>query len=188
MPANYDNVNAVWADEAPLPSPQEALAGARKLVKLALTLGPTAVKPHRFRGKFKLTSGNRHTWTRGGAFYVNPAKTSFGFTGWKAIVHDIAHWAGRRLYPDAKPHDARVAFIERTLAEHVISSGWLDGKLRRPDRSKPSTGDKRQQRYLATLAAIDRWQRKQRRAQTALRKLAVRRGYYERTLTAGTVA
>jgi hypothetical protein len=26
MPANYENVNAVWPDDAPAPSPQEALA------------------------------------------------------------------------------------------------------------------------------------------------------------------
>lgn len=184
MPANYDNVNEAWPADAPLPTPQEALAGARKLVKLALTLGRDGVPARRFAGSFQLTSGNRHTWTRGGTFYVNPAKTSFGFTGWKAIVHDISHWAGRRLYPKHKPHDARVAFIERTLAEHVVRSGWLEGKLRRPDKPKPAPADRQQQRYQATLAAIERWHRKQRRAQTALRKLAIRRKYYERRVAA----
>jgi hypothetical protein len=52
-------------------------------------------------------------------------------------VHDISHWAGRRLYADYNPHDHRHAFIERKLAEHVVRSGWLDGKLKREPTQKP---------------------------------------------------
>src|SRR5262249_6761645 len=121
MATNYDNVNAVWPDYPAIPSGQEALAGARKLVRLALTLGrnhgPNAVVVRKkFRGEFKLTSGVRRCWTRNGTFYVNPNNTRHrDFGGWKGIVHDISHWTGRRLYADYNPHDHRHAFIERTL-------------------------------------------------------------------------
>jgi len=57
--------------------------------------------------------------------------------GWKAICHGISHWASRRLFPDAKPHDARTAFIERQLAEHVGASGWLDGNAEQPGQALP---------------------------------------------------
>src|SRR5215831_2526558 len=121
MAANYDNVNAVWPDNPAIPTGQEAIAGARKLVKLALSLGPAGTNGINYRyGRgyaFKLTSGNRYTWTRRGVFYVNPDQDDYRFRGWKGICHDIAHWAGRKLYPGAKPHDARTAFIERKLCE-----------------------------------------------------------------------
>lgn len=180
MAANYANVNAAWPEEVPVPTPQEALSGARRLVRLALTLGPPGKPRHRFRGSFKLTSGNRHTWTRRGVFYVNPNKSGWRFRGWEAIVHDVSHWAGRRLYPGANPHDARVAFIERKLAEHVVSSGWLDGKLKRKPREEKPQSDPREVKLQRVLARIKSWERKQRRAQTALRKLARTRAYYQR--------
>jgi hypothetical protein len=141
MAANYDNVNAVWPDNPAIPTPQEALTGARKLARLALSLGPSNGGPrytwhHASRMEFRLTSGNRYTWTRRGVFYVNPDQDDYRFRGWKGICHDIAHWAGRKLYPGTKPHDHRTAFIERKLCEHVVNSGWLDGKLKRPQKPK----------------------------------------------------
>jgi len=184
--ANYANVNGAWPDTVPVPTPQEALAGARRLVRLALKLGPPNVVPWRtkFGGKFELTSGNRFTWTRRGVFYVNPDKPEWGVgRGWQTMCHDIAHWAHRRLY-GGKPHTAQHAFIERKLAEYVVSNGWLDGKLKRPEKPtpKPSTIDKQRDRLAATEASIKRWLTKERRAKTALRKLAIRKRYYERTL------
>jgi hypothetical protein len=178
MAANYDNVNAVWPENAPSPSPQEALAAARKLVKLALTLGREGSPPKKFTGPFKLTSGNRYSWTRRGVFYVNPNHRDGHFTnGWDGLVHDISHWAGRRLYADYDPHDHRHAFIERTLAEHVVKSGWLDGKLKRPEKPKPPID-----RTAVRAARVDRqiatWERKAKRAEVALKKLYRQQKYY----------
>src|SRR5262245_28478364 len=166
MPTNYTNVNAVWPDNPAIPTPQEALTGARKLVDLALSLGPeeNQVWRKRFAGEFKLTSGNRYTWTRRGVFYVNPDQNDYRFRGWKGIVHDIAHWAGRRLYPLAKPHDHRTAFIERKLAEHVVRSGWLDGKLKRPVKPKAPI-DRKAVRAARIEARIKAWERKLKRAE-----------------------
>lgn len=179
MSTNYDNVNAVWPENPPAPSPQEALRGARRLVKLAFALGREGQPARKFTGKFEITSGNRRTWTRHGVFYVNPDYTRPGFRGWKGIVHDISHWAGRKLYADFRPHDARHAFIERKLAEHVVLCGWLDGKLKRPEKVKPPI-DRKNKRYQETMAALERWQRKEKRARTAIKKLTLRKRYYEK--------
>lgn len=180
MAANYANVNAAWPDHAPVPSAQEAIAGARRLVRLALTLGPPGTPPKKFRGRFEPTSGNRYTWPRRGVFYVNPDCNGRDFGGWKGIVHGISHWAGRRLYAGAKPHDHRVAYIERVLTEHVVTNGWLEGKLRSEPKAKPPR-DLKRERYERTLAAIKRWDSKRRRAETALRKLESRRRRYALT-------
>jgi len=198
MATNYDNVNAAWPDNAPVPSGQEALAGARKLVRLALTLGPspkegspewyalkhdksgTVRRRKKFRGDFKLTSGVRRTWTNGGTFYINPNNTRHrNFGGWKGIVHDISHWAGRRLYPDYNPHDHRHAFIERTLAEHVVKNGWLDGKLKRPEKAVMPV-DRVAVRAARIDARIKSWERKFARAENALKKLRRQKRYYDR--------
>jgi len=176
MAANYANVNAVWPDHAPAPSPQEALTGARKLVRLALTLGREGSLPQKYRGKFALTSGVRRCWTRNRTFYVNPDNTR-GFHGWKGIVHDISHWAGRRLYRDYSPHDHRHAFIERTLAEHVVRNGWLDGKLKREPKPKPEI-DRIALRAARIEARIKAWETKRRRAENALAALRKKQRYY----------
>jgi len=185
MAANYDNVNAVWPDDPARPTGQEALAGARKLVKLALSLGRDGTNGINYRYgrgyEFKLTSGNRYTWTRRGVFYVNPAQHQWGVgNGWQTIVHNIAHWAGRKLYPGAKPHDHRTAFIERKLAEHVVNSGWLDGKLKREPKPKPEI-DRVALRAARVEASIKRWESKRKRADNALKKLRRQQRYYAKT-------
>jgi hypothetical protein len=78
---------------------------------------------------------------------------------------------------------SQVTFIERTMIQHVVNSGWLEGKLRRPEKPKPSI-DIKQVRYQRTLAKIKAWQTKQKRAKTALRKLERTKAYYENTLQA----
>ena len=180
MAANYTNVNEVWPDDAPKPSPQEALAGARKLVKLAYSLAPEkSHRRHWYRGKkFALTSGRRHTWPRSGVWYVNPDR-NWGFSGWKEICHGISHAVARNIYPGANPHDPRHAFLERTLAEHVVRSGWLEGKLKRETKPK-APADRKAVRQQRVDASIKRWQSKMKRAQNALKKLQRQQRYYER--------
>ena len=182
MAANYENVNAAWPDECPVPSPQEALAGARRLVRLALTLGPpNSPKLKASRHKFALTSGNRYTWTRRGVFYVNPDKPEWGVgRGWKTMCHDISHWAHRRLY-GGKPHTSQHAFIERKLAEHVIQSGWLDGKLKREPKDQPPA-NLQAARATRIEGRIKAWESKKRRAEKALKKLRRQQAYYRKTL------
>lgn len=185
MAANYKNVNEVWPDNAPKPSPQEALAGARKLVKLAYKMAPESSRLSRPfsrppKRKFKLTSGRRHTWPRRGVWYVNPDRKGWGFSGWKEIVHGISHAVARNLYRGAKPHDPRHAFLERTLAEHVVRSGWLEGKLRKEIKPKAPPVDRKTARQQRIEAKIKRWQSKLKRAETALKKLDRQRKYYDR--------
>ena len=182
MPANYTHVNNAWPEQVPVPSPQEALAGARRLVRLALTLGPpNGPKLKVSRYKFKLTSGNRYTWVRNGVFHVNPSKGEWNIDrGWPTMCHDISHWANYRLFR-GKPHTAQHAFIERKLAEHVVKSGWLDGKLKRPEKAKPPV-DLQAERAARIAARIVTWERKRKRAETALRKLRRQAKYYAATV------
>lgn len=183
--ANYVHVNATWPDVLPVPTEQEAISGVRLLIRLAYRhaieegkLIP-GTKPPRL--KFKITSGNRYTWPRRGVWHVNPG--GHHFKGWKDIVHDVSHWAGHKFWPNEGGHSPRHAYIERMMATHVVASGWLDGKLKRSEKVKAPT-DIRADRYSRVVARIEAWERKKRRAETALKRLARQRAYYEQAMAA----
>lgn len=172
--ATYQGVNRSWPEGTNdgrdlKPTPQEALSAAKRLYRFALK------KP--FKGKMKLTSGNRYTWIRSGVFYVNPDLNGTG--GWHELVHLISHQMAQRIYPNAPSHGDRHAFVEREMINYVVSSGWLDGKLKSKVRPKAAPDP---------IAPIDikikRWETKRKRAETALKKLRRQRAYYEKKLAA----
>jgi hypothetical protein len=184
MATNYRNVNEAWPEPTPKPSPQEALAGARKLVRLCYKLAaedkgwPKRPPRHYLKRRFKLTSGRRYNGPRSGVFYVNPTGHHFG--GWRDIVHDISHWSIRLHWSENGNHTPRHAWLERTLAEHVVSSGWLEGKLIRASKQTAPPPDRKAVKQQRIEAKIARWQSKKRRAENALKKLARQRAYYDR--------
>src|SRR5262249_12494874 len=105
--------------------------------------------------------------------------------GWRDIVHLLSHYVHARKYPGHKPHDGRGthAFVERSMIQYVVESGWLEGKLKRAERlAKPApTVEERAAAKLQNLAdRIKRWESKQRRAETALTKLNRQRRRLER--------
>jgi len=170
----YSSVNGAWPDgELPELTAQEAVSAAKRLYRL--------VMKHSFRGPVVVTSGNRYTWKYRGELRVNPNRRNALHPGWHDMVHTLSHYCHRRLHPSHKPHDGRGthAFIEKTMIEHVVNSGWLEGKLKRPERTTPKV-DMPDKNRKQVLAGIKRWEAKIRRAQNALRKLHKKRKYYER--------
>lgn len=170
----YESVNAVWPEGTRegrdlKPTPQEAMSAARRLWRLAMK------RP--WRGKVELTTGNRYTRIRRGVLYVNPDHCGMG---WHQLIHSLSHRCAFRLYPGKKPHSPQHAFLEREMIAHVVRSGWLDGKLRRPEKPAPQVVDVRQQRQQRVLDRIAKWEAKRKRAETALRKLRRQRAYYAR--------
>lgn len=159
----YEQVNSMWPantnDGRDLkPTPQEALSAARRLYRFAFKKA--------WRGPIKLTSGNRYSYIHRGTLYVNPDWRGRG--GWHELVHLLSHSFSQRLNPSAGGHGYQHAFLEREMIAHVVGSGWLEGKLRRPD---PKPVDRRAERRASLEARIASWERKQRRAENALRKL-----------------
>lgn len=174
-PAKYHSVNSMWPEGTNdgrdiKPTPQEAIAACRRLYRFAMK------RP--FRGRVELTSGNRHTWIRRHVLYVNPDETRWPGAsggGWHEIVHSMSHLCCARLFPKAKGHGPQHAFLEREMIEHVVKSGWLDGKLRRPEKPAPTKADKTAAKDAAIEASIKRWETKRKRAETALKKLRKKR-------------
>jgi hypothetical protein len=160
---DYGQVNAAWANEPhhTSPSGEEALRCAKRLYSRWLKRA--------YRGKWKLTSGNRNTYPRYGTFYVNPCS-------WSNIVHGLSHCVHRRLNPGVDSHDASHAAIEHDMIEYVKASGWLEGKLKPKVTAK---ADPVRARHEAVLHRIEKWEAKERRAKNALKKLRRQRAYYE---------
>lgn len=165
----YRTVNEAWGRpraELPALTYPEAKAAVRALCRVAgVPLKPAI--------KMKETSGNRYTWVRSMVYYINPGN------GWWHLVHDVSHRCHRRLHRGARPHDPKEAYLERRLIEHVVASGWLDGKLKRPVRQKPKA-DVKAVRHARVLARIKKWEAKRKRAETALKTLRRQKSYYEK--------
>lgn len=171
----YVSVNKSWPEGTNegrdlKPTPQEAITAAKRLYRFAFK------KP--FKGKIMLTSGNRYTYIRNNVLHVNP--DSHG-DGWHELVHSMSHYASARLYPNAAGHGTQHAFLEKEMINLVVSSGWLDGKLRRARKPKPAKADSIHNQILLSLK---KWRSKAKRAETAIKKLERRRKYYEKQIKA----
>lgn len=177
--STYGQLNAAWPDDLKAPTPREALAGTKRLIKLcyrhAKEEGVFSGKP--MKRRFKIVSGNRHTWLNDGVWCVNPNYTWPGFGGWKGIVHGVSHWAQRRFWPNEKPHGPRHVWIERMLADYAIKH-FLDGSHVRPLKDRPPVNviDVRAARVAKR---IKQWEAKRRRAENALKKLRKQDRYYQ---------
>ncbi|PWT73952.1 MAG: hypothetical protein C5B60_07520 [Chloroflexi bacterium] len=167
-PVKYASVNGVWPAELPPITNEEALELVRRLHRKFMDGRVPAVK---------LATGNRLTWRRNGIFYVNPNRRKNGNIdqGWKDIVHLVSHFVHWKKYPTHKPHHPTHAWTERCMIEHVVKSGWLEGKLKRkpkPVKPEPTAADRAAAKLANLDARIKRWESKRRRAETALQKLA----------------
>lgn len=178
----YRQVNAVWPTPYPVPTPKEAITGAKRLIRFAHRLAIQDGAVPKFatlrRRTFKITSGNRYTEIRSGVWYVNPNQSNHW--GWHQIVHGVSHWAQRHYWPQADGHGALHAWLENELADYAVKN-FLNGKLVRPAAVK-SPVDVKSVRAARVVTRIKQWEAKKRRAETALRKLRKQERYYGRVV------
>jgi hypothetical protein len=184
MPS-YQAINDSWPDPCPVPSGPEAIRGTRRLIRKAFALAKAEGRigfidyaAYIKRVRFQITSGNRYTGLRGGVWRVNPNGQHFG--GWKDIVHGVSHWAGRRWWPQLDPHNALHAWLEAELAAYAIAN-LCTGKVAVTEKPK---ADPKAKRAASVARRIKQWRAKERRAKTALRKLARQAKYYGLEVTA----
>lgn len=174
----YDRVNNAWGqDRGSLPAltEAEAISAAKRLWRIA-----TGKKWPGY--KIRFTSGNRYTRFSGRELSINVAWHNNPSHGWRDLVHVISHKTLRIVRPGHDDHGTAHASHEYTLIQEVIKRGWLEGKLKRPEKPKPERNVKAE-RHERVLARIVTWESKLKRARTALKKLHKQRAYYERAMT-----
>lgn len=171
----YERVNAAWPVQVPELAAEEAVAAVKKLRRFVRgreqSRGAVVVRVR----KGKVLGNEYRAFATGGrdekgrvVLYVNPAR------GWRELVHDMSH----RYGPDG--HNSEHARCERRMIREVVRRGWLDGKLRVPEKPPAQKPDIRAMKRQRTEQAIERWEAKERRATTALKKLRRRLAYYRR--------
>jgi len=169
----YRRVNATWPETVPPLTAEEAVRAAKRLCRY--------VTGETWKREVVVTSGNRYSgrhWVRkngaivGMALVVNPER------GWRHLIHELSHTWER--YAGTHGHNAAHARLEMRMIKEVIRRGWLDGKLKDKPRPEPSPVDPRAAKIERTAAAIERWEKKLRRAENALKKLRRRQRAMER--------
>jgi hypothetical protein len=161
----YQKVNDIGLTRTPITA-HEAAKAAKFLFRFGRQLVDRS-KPE--IAGIMFTSGNRHTRmhnSRTVPSIVNPDR------GWHGLVHDISHTIVHR-------HSAKHEWLEGKLAQHVRDAGWLEGRLRVEPKPTRPVQEVRHERVVLRIAA---WERKLKRAETALRKLRAQRRYYDKKL------
>jgi len=169
----YRRVNATWPETVPALTAGEAVRAAKRLYRY--------VSGATWRGPVIATSGNRYSgwrWVKSEehgvrrALVVNPGR------GWRDLVHELSHtWES---HAGTHGHNAAHARLEMRMIKEVVRRGWLDGKLKSAPKPAPVAVDARAVKMERTAAAIERWEKKLRRAENALKKLRRRQRAYER--------
>lgn len=169
----YHSVHSKWPDVLPALDGDEAVSAAKRIYR--------KFRGRPWRGRWKVTSGNRYTYAPRGTFFVNPNRTDMApghEPGWPDLAHMMSHAIFRELKPHLRPHDRRHEYLERDITNYIIEQGWLDGKLKRKPKAAPKPVT--EVRYAAVLTKLAKWNTKLKRAQTAIRKLQKQKRYYER--------
>lgn len=131
-----------------------------------------AAHPERFR-RPKCTENNvRRCW-------VAKAGVNDLSKGWRRLIHDTSHRLFTRRYPEKRPHDSLHAALEREVAQFVISAYLRLPAVLANDISDAMRKDQQAKKRRALRvdklnrleARIVNWERKARRAETALKRL-----------------
>tara|TARA_R110002020_G_C15990987_1_gene749350 strand:+ start:117 stop:713 length:597 start_codon:yes stop_codon:yes gene_type:complete len=172
-------VNSKWPDHIPIPEPDEAVAFAKAVYRKAMG------RP--WKGKTKVVSGNRHTWVRNGVLNVNPNTRGLSSAGFQNILHNISHFAHRRLHPNDRPHSDSQLYLERNLTDWVLKKGFLNGSLKTSPKPKIDLVEKRARRVEAAICRAETKLKKlasdKRRTEKRLSELRAKKRYYDRKQT-----
>lgn len=161
----YRRVNAIWPAKVPPLTFEQGANAAQRLHRF--------VTGANYVGTFVETSGRRYSsYPRRGRYPINAQ------LGWKRLIHDISHYLySYHLAPDDRPHAKGHARLEMKLAKEVIRRGWLKPA---PEKPVETRAQRRTHRIAHVEAGIERWNRKQRRALNALKKLRRKLNYLRR--------
>ncbi len=154
----YAPIEQVLPQELPPLTRIEAQRAARLLIR-------------HFTGKPRTVNAVRRCWLA-----VSPPYNEIT-RGWRRLIHDLSHTIMYRR-GHAKPHSGLHARLELEVAQYVLAKGWLSGSLKPAPvlTVKITAADKR----LHLESLLDRWEGKQRRCQSAIKKLRTRIRYYQR--------
>ena len=157
---SYSQANSILPKTLPYITCEEAKRASRLLVSKFGKLKDAS--PDNFRPMYKKV-GVKKVWV---CLSGDPATLH---RGWRRLVHDLAHRIFRYRSPSLPDHCQFQADFEAELVAYVNKSGWLEGGLK-PKIVVLSNEEKRLKKIKHLQFLIERWQRKQKTANTFIRK------------------
>ena len=174
----YGQVNRMWPNELPI---LEKIEAERAYKRLIAKFGKKRVWSKYFSGqwiteKMKVRQTRKRgtkTWkTRVRKCWLSlNGDTNSLSKGWRRLVHDVSHYVYYFRFPNnSQDHNIAQAKIEQEMAQFVIDSGWLDGKLKSKPKPKPTKDEKQTAKSKTLIRLIRSWETKESRAKTYIKK------------------
>jgi hypothetical protein len=167
----YNRVNAEWPSSVPPLTAVEAEKAGKKLYRFIFGKS--------YNGEVKFTSGSHRTSYRHRVITINVEN------GWKGMVHSLSHWFMYYKVGNSK-HGGEHARMEIRMIKEVKRRGWLDGALKTPEKAvvavpvQDAKAAERELKRQRIAKRIEVWEKKQKRAENALKKLRRQAKYYDR--------
>jgi hypothetical protein len=96
--------------------------------------------------------------------------------GWKSLVYSMASYLS---WDETNQSNARTSYWYLRLTREVIKRKWLNGCLRDKPKAKQTRRDLVVAKLYNVIVLQKKWEAKQQRARNALKKLKIKRRYYE---------
>ena len=157
---SYDKANSILPKTLPYITYDEAKKSSRLLISKFGKLKDAS--PNNYRPMYKNVRV-RKVWV---CLSGDPSTLH---RGWRRLIHDLAHRIFRFRSPSLPDHCQFQADFEAELVSYVNKSGWLEGGLK-PKVVILSKEEKRLKKIKHLQNLIERWQRKQKIANTFIRK------------------
>jgi len=169
----YGQVNRMWPDELPILEKIEAERAYKRLIN---KFGSKKIRYYdkwinRKLKVYRIRKRGTKTWkteVRKCWLSLNGDTNSLS-KGWRRLVHDVSHYVYDFRFPNSRDHNIAQAKIEQEMAQFVIDSGWLEGKLK-PIIKQPLTKDEKKSKKLLNYEKLlKKWESKMSLANTKVK-------------------
>ena len=180
----YGSVNRMWPEKLPILEKDEAERAYKRLIvkfgtKKVWDGYPSKwitekmkIRQIRKRGAPLGNANTRYWKTKVRKCWLSlNGDTNDLHKGWRRLIHDVSHYVYHFRFPNnSEGHNIAQAKIEQEMAQFVIDSGWLDGKLKSKPKPKPTKDEKQTAKTKNLIKLIRSWERKETTAKTYIRK------------------